>query len=320
LGSQTLDTTALGRLDLNLELQLDRFRAAQLLKSTDNFGCADNTKFEDITGIGIYTTLTTKKSFNRLEDSPYFVGQSIAIEVGSKGDTSPEPELFSLISGIEWIRTGVDVGKIRLSFDVPIVTFGNAGDNWTDIVVTGRDATSLEFTADYVEIVLQESAEKVDMSKGLTYSTLTMEEDNGNGLTAFRQTYFLEPNCYNLWCILPNAFNDLQSDLDNVTDWRLRVDGVDLTDRNVVKNSPLDNDRISMTMLNGGRMLRSLVNAIPVDNTQSKVTFTSAQTKMICNPISMTADRKVLDVAVNAISTGVNRFVLFKEISRTIKI
>ena len=156
------------------------------------------------------------------------------------------------------------------------------------------------------------------MSKGLTYSTISTEEDNGNSLTSFRKTYFLEPNAYNLWCVLPDADNDLQSNLANVTDWRLRLDGEDLTDRNIIKGSPLDDDRVAMTMLNGGRMLKSLVNAIPKDDTQNKDTWTLAQTKMICNPLSLTPQRKILDVTINATGTGVNRFVLFKEISKTI--
>jgi hypothetical protein len=91
-----------------------------------------------------------------------------------------------------------------------------------------------------------------------------------------------------------------------------------LSDRNIIKGSPLDDDRVAMTMLNGGRMLKSLVNAIPKDNTQNKDTWTLAQTKMLCNPIPLTAQRKILDVTINATGTGVNRFVLFKEISKTI--
>jgi len=318
LGKHTIDTNSLGRIDLHLELQLDRFRAEQLLKSTDNFGNADNKEFADIGGVGVYNTLTTKKVFKRLEDSPYFVSQSLKIVVGTEVG-GIDPPAFSLITGIEWIRTGVDAGKIRLTFADPIATFADALDNWSDVTVEGRDATSLEFTADFAEITLQESMEeKVDMSKGLTYSTISTEEDNGNSLTSFRKTYFLEPNAYNLWCVLPDADNDLQSNLANVTDWRLRLDGEDLTDRNIIKGSPLDDDRVAMTMLNGGRMLKSLVNAIPKDDTQNKDTWTLAQTKMLCNPIPLTAQRKILDVTINATGTGVNRFVLFKEISKTI--
>ena len=320
LGKHSVDTTALGRLDLNLELQMDRFSAQQLLTSTDGFGSASNRAFENIAGVGVYNTLTTKKVFYRLEDSPYFTKQSLKILVGTEVG-GIDPHTNEVISGIEWIRTGADAGKIKLTFEGNIATFANGSDSWSDITIEGRDAASVAFSADFAEIVLQESSEKVDMSQGLTYSTITTEEDNGNGNKNFRKTYFLEPNAYNLWCVLPDADNDLQSNLANVTDWRLRLDGVDLTDRNVVKNSPLDQDRTSMTMLNGGRMLKSLLNAIPKDNSQlPETTYTEATTKMISNPVPISPARKILDVNINATVGGVNRFVLFKEVSRTIKV
>lgn len=319
LGKHTISTDALGRIDLHLELQMDRFKAEQLLKSTDNFGNAENKAFADIGGIGVYNTLTTKKVFERLEDSPYFVSQSISIAVETVTG-AVNPPTFALITGIEWIRDGADAGKIKLTFSAPIANFTQASDAWADVTVEGRDASSLDFTADFAELTLQESDDKVDMSRGLTFSTISTEEDNANGNKNFRKTYFLEPNAYNLWCVLPDADNDLQSNLANITDWRLRLDGIDLTNRNIVKDSPLDNDRTAMSMLNSGKMLRSLVNCIPKDNTQNKDQYTLANTKMISNPLPLTPQRKILDVAINCGNgtTGVNRFVLFKEITKTI--
>lgn len=320
LGKSTLDTKALGRLDVYLELQLDRFRGTQLLTSGDNFGNNEYKKMTNISGAGIYSNLKTLNPFNRLEDSPFFVGQALSIQVGTiVGGINP-PESV-IISGIEWIKTsGDDYGKLNLQFDTPIATFLNGTDSWTDITVEGIDVDSVDFLVEYAEITLQASTDKVNMSGGLTYTTVTTEEDNGLGLTRFRKTYFLEPECYNVWTMFPDDDDDLRSNTERITNWRLRLDGEDLTNRDVVKGSPLDLDRISMTMLNGGRQLKSLMGVLVDDNTQSEQnTFSLAEARMICNPVPITPQRKILDFTIDATDAGVKKIVLFKEVSKTIK-
>ena len=322
LGKHTLDTTALGRLDLFLELQLDRFKATQLLTSTDNFGSALFTQMADITGVGIKNTLTTKYSFERLEDSPYHIGQSLEIVVGTQGSVVIEPPTFVVIDAIQWVRSSDDTinGKLILTFNTSYANFTSADNSWTDVSVKGRDATSVEFSVEYAEITLQGSSEKVDMKDGLTYSTITTEEDNGLGLTRFRKQYFLEPECYNVWTCFPDADDDLRSNTENITKWRLRLDGEDLTNRDVEKGSPLDYDRTSMTMLNGGRQLKSLISVMVGDNTQNEaVVFSLAEAKMICNPVPITPMRKHLDYSIDATGSGVNKITIFKEITKTIK-
>lgn len=327
LGKSTLDTTALGRLDLFLELQLDRFKAEQLLTSGSNFGNADDEatffkQMEDITGVGEKSTLTTKYKFDRLEESPYHIGQSLEIVVGTQGTTVLNPPAFVIITGIEWVRSNDEDtnGQIILTFDT-YATFLDVDTSWTNVRVEGRDAESIEFSVEYAEITLQGSSEKVDMKGGLTYSTITTEEDNGLALKRFRKQYFLEPECYNLWVCFPDEDNDLGSNMTDITNWRLRLDGEDLTNRDVVKNSPLDYDRISMTMLNGGRQLKSLIGSIAIDDSQSEIeTFSdTSEAKMICNPVPITSVRKLIDFSIDATEGGVNKITLFKEVSKTIK-
>lgn len=321
LGKSTLDTKALGRLDVYLELQIDRFRAFQLLTSEDNFGNQEYKSMTNISGVGVYNTLKTTTSFLRLEDSPYHIGQSLLINVGTIVGGIDPPVNGVIISTIEWIKTaGDDYGKLLLGFTNPYATFANNDDSWTDITISGRDCSSMEFLVEYAEITLQSSSEKVDMSSGLTYTTITTEEDNGNSLTLFRKQYFLEPECYNVWTCFPDDVDDLRSNTERISKWRLRLDGEDLTNRDVLKGSSLDLDRISMTMLNGGRKLKSLLQVIPDDNSQSEVsTFSLPEAKMICNPVPITAQRKLIDYSIDASGEGVRKIVLFKEVSKTIK-
>lgn len=321
LGKSTLDTNALGRLDVFLELQLDRFKPEQSLTSQSNFGSPDFTEMLDITGVGVKNTLTTKYHFERLEDSPYHVGQSLSIVVGNQGTTVLNPPVFLIINQIEWVRSTDDTnGQLILYFD-DYAEFLDVNTSWTDITVNGRDAESLEYTVDFAEITLQGSNEMVNMKGGLTYSTVLTEEDNGLNLQRFRKQYFLEPECYNVWITFPDDDDDLRSNMENISNWRLRLDGQDLTNRDVVKDSPLDYDRTSMTMLNGGRQLKSLISSLLDDNTQSETeTFSGAESKMICNPVPITNDRKQLDINIDAVDeTGINKIILFKEVSKTIK-
>jgi hypothetical protein len=320
LGKATLDTKSLGRLDIHMELQLDRFKAIQLLTSADNFGNVLYKEMQDIGGIGTYNTLTSKQVFNRLEDSPYHVGQSVQMTVGADSVDGIDPPSQLLITQIDWIRTGDDYGKLMLTFNKPVATFVNATDKYVDINLIGRNSTSLEFLCEYAEITLQSSSEKVDMSNGLVYTTVLTEEDNGLGLTSFRKQYFLEPECYNIWTCFPDDDDDLRSDTSQIQSWRLRLDGVDLTNRNVIKKSPLDLDRISMSMLNSGRKLKSLMGVLPEDATQFELnTFILKESRMIANPVPITADKKLLDYSIEAVENGVKKLIIFKEVSKTIK-
>lgn len=319
LGKSTLDTTALGRLDINMELQLDRFVGTQLLKDADNFGNVLYKEMADIAGVGTFNTLTTKQLFNRLEDSPYHVGQSVQVVVETiVGGIDPPAQL--LITEIEWIHSGDDYWKLLLTFNNPVATFANADDSYTGITLIGRNAESVEFVCEFAEITLQQSSEKVDMSKGLSYSTVLTEEDNGLGQTSFRKQYFIEPECYNIFTCFPDDADDLRSNTTRIQRWRLRLDGVDLTNRDVIKKSPLDHDRLSMYMLNGGHKLKSLMGILPDDDTQSEQnTFSADECRMICNPIPITADRKLLDYSIQANTTGVRKIVIFKEVAKNLK-
>lgn len=319
LGKSVLDTKALGRLDVYVELQLDRFVGTQLLKAADNFGNVLYRDMEDIAGVGVYNTLTTNQLFNRLEDSPYHVGQSVRVVVQTiVGGINPPTQI--LISGIEWIRAGDDYWKLKITFDRAVATFADAADSWTGVSLIGRDGTSVEFVCEYAEITLQSSSEKVDMSKGLTYTTIVSEEDNGLGLPSFRKQYFLEPECYNIWTCFPDDEDDLRSNTSRIQRWRLRLDGVDLSNRDVVKNSPLDLDRVSMSMLNSGRRLKSLMGVLPDDSTQSEQeVFSLKECRMISNPVPITAERKLLDYNIEANTTGVKKLIIFKEVSKTIR-
>lgn len=318
LGKSILDTRALGRLDISLELQLDRFVPTQLLTAADNFGNIAYKEMEDVGGVGVYTTLTTKQVFNRLEDSPYHVGQSVQITALVTGGIDPPDNI--LITGIEWIRSGTDYGKLNITFERPFATFASADDKYENIELEGRDATSLEFLCEYAEITLQSSSDMVDMSQGLTYTTVLSEEDNGLGLTSFRKQYFIEPECYNIWTCFPDDDDDLRSNTLRIQKWRLRLDGVDLSNRDVVKRSPLDLDRVSMSMLNSGRRLKSLMGILPHASTQSEQeTFSLDECRMISNPVPITAQRKLLDYSIEANTTGVKKLIIFKEVTKTIK-
>lgn len=325
LGKHTLDTTALGRLDVFLELQLDRFRAVQLLDESSNLIRADYTEMQDVTGIGAKNTLQTKFSFQRLEDSPYFVGQSLEIVVGEQGSAVLQPPAYVIVQSIEWSRAaGVDAGTIVLTFSTDYATFVSSDNSWKQVSVkarnTGTGSDAPTFFVEYAEITLQGSSEKVDMKDGLTYSTITTEQDNGNGLLRFRKQYFIEPECYNVWTCFPDVDDDLRSNMDNIVKWRLRLDGEDLSNRDIELGSPLDYDRTSMTMLNGGRQLKSLISAMVADNTQvERETFSQKTAKMICNPVPITSVRKQLDFAIDSQNVGLNKIAIFKEVSRTIK-
>ena len=312
LGSKTLNTTDLGECLVEVEMQVDRFIGEQILKSGDNFGNPYNKQFENFSGVGVFNTLTSKKVYDRLEDSPFFVGESLAISVGAQVG-GIDPHAYDIISVIQWSQT---TGKLTLTFTDPIATFTNALDSWTDITVNGRDVASADFLIDNAEIVLK-MVDTAPPMKKLVYSTITTEIDNALSQTDFEKQYQTEANAYNLWVMTPSDVNDLSSS-SRVVDYRIRSQNVDLTNRNVVVGSNTYLDQVGRSCKNTGRMFRNTNLTMPVCDSQSmNETMLLQQVKLLTTPLTITSTPKSLNLQVNSSVGGLKKVILFKEVMKS---
>jgi len=327
LGNSVVSTKDLGEMRLHLELQAQRFSAVQTPKSTDVMGDPDYQKFEDIlqTDQSNITNLTTKQVFSgTLEDSPYFVGMELTFtSVGAGGAANINQTAIIIELQVNTDPTDVQCGKLMIALDRQLgdALIGSQSQTQIACVPTNCDSVSLVF--DYAELVLKYVPEEKEKVKEIVYSTWTLEETNGNGLTNYYQQFLVEPSCYNLVAFPLPSTNDLvaSTNAGEIVKWRWTIDNVDATNRDVDLDSPLYLDRLNMTMLNDGKNVKSLVLSTPsgTKKTVSDIWTTNKSVGLLLQPVPITQNRKVVNLKVES-GSGVNKFMLYKQVAKTIKL
>ena len=317
LGRDVLPMDKLGQGRLHLELWTDKWGVEQVFKSGETMISAEYQAFADVSAVGDVSVLTTRHSFKRLEDSPYWVSQALQFSgTGAGGGPSPS-NVKRIITGIEHLSNGT----LELTLESPLATL-TSGQSITAITCDGVNWVDATLTFEYAELVLQKSNESVP-SGNLTYTTWTSEEDNGNGLTSFQKQYIVEPNAVNVLAFFPDGNTGLMSINTDLTKYRLRIDNADLTDRDVEDGSPLYYDRLSMTFANMGMRLKNLHEEVR-DNRKNITDFDDAfgtfPLVSIATPCNATQNNKLLQFNIDATGNGIKKLVLFKNVIRQVKV
>lgn len=201
----------------------------------------------------------------------------------------------------------------------------NNADSGTGVI------TGAKLQVDMAEIVLRKLGAVPKMPAQLNYMSWSTEEFNGNGQTNFQRMFQLEPNAVNVFMMFPS--NDLFSVKDGFDNYRLRLGGPggnqDLTDRDVIvggalgkQKDPLYYDRLSMTMLNAGYPMKSMLeqnmNVIQVETgTDVNRRDDAGNLTIVANPVPATPYEKLLQVNMNFAATkGLTELALFKQVMR----
>lgn len=192
--------------------------------------------------------------------------------------------------------------------------------------------TGAKLQVDMAEIVLRKLGAVPKMPAQLNYMSWSTEEFTSNGAqTNFQRMFQLEPNAVNVFMMFPS--NDLFSIKDGFDNYRLRLGGPggnqDLTDRDVkvggalgMQKDPLYYDRLSMTMLNAGYPMKSMLeqnmNVIQVETgTDVNRRDDAGNLTIVANPVPATPYEKLLQVNMNfAAGKGLSELALFKQVMR----
>lgn len=185
---------------------------------------------------------------------------------------------------------------------------------------------------DMAEIVLRKLGAVPKMPAQLNYMSWSTEEFTSNGAqTNFQRMFQLEPNAVNVFMMFPS--NDLFSIKDGFDNYRLRLGGPggnqDLTDRDVkvggalgMQKDPLYYDRLSMTMLNAGYPMKSMLeqnmNVVVAEVANDNARRDDAgNLTIVANPVPATPYEKLLQVNMNfAANKGLTELALFKQVMR----
>jgi len=257
---------------------------------------------------------TMTRDYDSLEDSPFYVGQQV--EIGFTNSATP-PAPVTEPKTINAITYNAATKKISLTVDSAL-TPGGAGD-LTLVKLTGLDSPANTFKVNNVTLVLYEDTSGESPPPQIQYNTYTVEKDTENAITAYSKMFYVEPECANIIICVPDGEganpSKYISDLD-ISDYRLRVNGVDLTNRAIKMNTPEHWDRLGRTFLNREVELKSLRSRI-VKIINHRDASVGAEVKMIAECFSVTASAKQLQVDINS-GRGVRSIYLFKQVSREI--
>lgn len=307
-----IDTTKTGAMRIECELNVDRFQIVQRMKS-DLWTASIKTNWGDVTAAGPANNIISNNIYTNLDQMPFYVGQKLVITATHGG--APAPAAGSVVNSVTWNSDGT----ITLGFEEH---WGNltGGQKYTDIEVDAAniDSSSSSISFSSAELVLNRLAKTSSDFDMIQYSTFSTEETNGNGQTSFQKQFSIEGESDAVVITFPaDDQNDIISNAP-VEDYRLRLDNVDLTDRNVTFSSPLHYDRLNMGMTQMGMRLKnlSLISRLSSENVYYVSVLNGIVNQLIMSPVQQKGQEKFLQVNATATGTGVKKITLFKHLPR----
>lgn len=313
----------LGATRVHLELNIDKISAVQLKDfydaSAGSFEDVDNTSGANLD----VTQIVTKNAYTDLKQSPFWVGQKLTFPATVLNDGSAITEAICVITEISRITSGANVNKLQLTLSNKIATVADT-KKLTVVTCTQTACSAPALRFDRAELTLRRLANPPKPPSELTYTSFSTEQFTGdNSILNFQRMFQLESNAVNVLMMMPTG-GDLVSHNDNLQSFRLRLDNEDLTNRSIVYNPiihPLYYDRLSMTLLNGGMPLKSLV-AANMDTKKSELSnqVTGRKVFLNGNPLPITPREKLLQINATFTTTGISSLFLYKQLLRSIKV
>lgn len=332
--AEVYDGQKLGEIRVRLEMNLEnKFEGVATQPANYITGAAGN--FETITATAnnqVVDTLTTmnaasparqdgfqSRGMRNIGDSPYFVGQRLTITADNGDVNFADTEVQ-----ITALSFDAATGKQSLSISPtlgPLPAIGNVMDNLRVSGVVQPAAVNVSYNR--AEIVMRRytSMPKVDGGV-ISYSTFSTEEDVGPaGVSSFQRQYVVEPDADAALILMPLPANEFLSRNANFSSYRLRLNQVDMTDRNVEKNSPLYYDRTASLLDGMGMTLKNLnFNQGEGSNNDYVNAFgANADVEFFGTPMPMTQSQKLLQINIDAPGGDVPRINIYKHKPRAIK-
>jgi hypothetical protein len=325
------DTSKLGKCRIHLELDnmANYVMYQQLTTSISNMPvfvpCDDITSGNVIVVTGAYKTLDL---------SPWYVGQVINVLGTAPGGTEGVLKAGAIITSIAYAE---DTGIISISIDQ---TFVAGASDYTTITigeVLAEEATGVFSILTASLGLATADGLNVQSPNELSYLTFTTEEYSTGTSSFMNRVFDLEPECVNTFMLFNNNYDgssvpNLVSNNVNISSYRLRLDNVDIIDRDVFVNKQgvsnmythdaLHYDLINKTFLNANLPLKNLTCLnLGRDKTalNDKFSVDVNQILMICTPTPMTSMPKKYQVNLDTKPGNVGNVILYKQVVKTLK-
>ena len=302
---------------------------------------------------------TGVRVLNRLEDCPFHVGQKLLVSgTYTKGDGAErigDGNVFVATRKVKQIKynrgendVGMSgtpgsldtVGSLTLVLDGDALVSGGdltGTETITNVIVRGADCEFGNLVVDFAEIVLEQIAPsniQPDNGQPIQFSTFETEEFTTSANLTFQRMFECPPNCSNLYIMRPEdgtGGGQLVSLQGNISDYRIRVDNKDVSDRPInLRNSqqnlkgicadPLHHQKLAIALQNSGLQLKSLneMNQNLIDGEAYSPANFDVNTMVIGQVLPITQSPKNVQVNINSDIAGVQRLILFKEVLKQV--
>lgn len=303
-----IDMAKMGDTRIHTELNIENISATQVFPDV----LTNGDKVDDIAQPSQDTpisSLTTTTKYTNLDQSPWYVGQKIEYTgtVNGAGNTTANGVIISILQNANGSLT------LRLNRDLFTLTSGNGGATGGTLDIIAPTSLTPEFHR--MELVLKVVPQSTPDASNVLYTQFDTYELNGLGATNFTNVVEIHGGAENA-IIMPVNVNGLDS-TGSITDFRIALNNVELTDsRSVIPYTPLYQDRVVAGLGKADYVVKSLQNSI-YDNSLDTL-YSASQTSTIVMPLFETVSRKNLQININ--SSGLNAFVLYTSVPRTIEL
>ena len=375
------DTGKFGRTDIDLELNIDKIISTNLFGQNTNlqlplgndetgsamgsqnlFQCINLTATigADMTEIQLGSTQTVHRAFQRLEDSPYYVGQKLYIAALYTQGSDPAGRntggqtllVTRRITEIKYNRGENNVGMTGAANNTNSITLVlNAAlegsgplagtGTYTNVRVRGAECSLGDFQVDFAELEVKQINPGNVVDDGgapIVYKSYDTEEFSTPPVVNFRRIFECPPNAHNLFIANTSltagtaGTNGLVSRLEEIQDYRLRVDNKDCSDRqirlrdtaaagvNAPTQDPLHLQKLIVAFKNSDKSIKGLQERYQDANNRSGLFRNKYQTdSVVIGQVLPITDRpKQVQVEINTGTNGISGLTLFKEVVKTI--
>lgn len=326
------DTDRAGATRLHLECNFNRlmavcpFYALAAQQNTETASCVDQAVGENLQSVVIGSFPGAPAGylpFENMSQNPYYVGQKLKVSATMGGTTPPAGPVNGghvVIQSIIWDQDNVltkGQAALVIGFTKAPLAAPLTGDETAKVITLEIvDAASYDVTFDRAELVLKRVMNPVGIDM-INYKTYSCEETNGNSLQNFRNIYTVEAKATNVIVFSPNGDDGLLSTNNTVSSHRFSLNNIDLTDRDVVKNSPLYYDRTASALAVAGYGLNNTTQNAgdTAVGFGENLDATTSDIDIMASPLFQTASGiKLLQLQANAGAGGVKALNIYKQI------
>ena len=332
--AKEIDSSKTGGMRLNMELNIAKIASmSEFQGSNTDVGSVEMFKANQIVnGVASITSLTIQGEAEFCDanrDSPYYTGMPIIITATGAGgasnilaSTTITGITFNVVASTSDGGTAIKRKNIVLTLAESVGSTSTASHSYSSVVITPRlfttaGAPSLEFSDAQLVLAKVGAPQGADQINYFSYST---EEGNGNSLTSFNKQFQLERECVSSMLLFPDETDQLNSHNDNLTSYRTRTNNEDNTDRQITFDKPLEHKCLGDGLMNMGLKYRDYRKIQFPTNKKTYVASVAGAKKIraIVDSHPPTQTEKLYQVNIEATSTGVKSYALFKQIPKSL--